>query len=62
MHVAARLLVGLAGLTAAGGAFAHVGTHVHVHPYLGLEVLVVAVIGGALGVLYARCVKRPPSE
>ena len=62
MHHAARLLLGLAALTAAGAAFAHAGMQAHIHPHLDLDSLLVLLAGAACGVLYARRVKRPPSE
>ena len=53
---AARLLAGLAALIAAGATFAHTGTHLHAHPHpdLDLYVLLVAVVGAALGALHLR--------
>ena len=53
MHHAVRLLLGLAALTAAGAAFAHAGIHVHTHPHLGLDVLLVMLVGGTLGALHS---------
>ena len=61
MHHALRLPLGLAGLTAAGAAFAHAGIYPYSHPHLGLEVLLAAMVGLICGVVIARRSKRPPS-
>jgi hypothetical protein len=62
MHHALRLLLGLAGLAAAGAAFAHAGVYPHSHPHLDLEVLLAALVGLTCGVVIARYWKRPAGK
>jgi hypothetical protein len=60
MHHAVLLILGLAALGAAGAAGAHAGFHPHSHPHpdFDLYVLIAAVVGALLGVLYAGRGKR----